>query len=245
MAVPNTQKPQYSLPPRSKDNSPRERLIELGSKHLEDEELLSIIIGNHRSSAQRTHALAQHILEFSGSLLTLVRKNFRELCEIHGVGPATACRILACVELCRRAQQDTTSHPPTTRSIPYLLLQEALKQWDQEGHLILACPMGETFSVASSLEQAVTLSLHSTLSDQENHTRWLAKLILEDLSFEWHILSLRPSHKLSEEEVVGGVELGRLAHTLSLAIKSVMVSSGSQYWSLHEDVYPNVDGVEQ
>jgi DNA repair protein RadC len=77
---------------------PRERLIRDGPPALSDAQLLAIVIGSgtkHRSAV----AIAERLVQSSGGLGGLARVDLRAL----GAGAATSARIVAALELGRRA----------------------------------------------------------------------------------------------------------------------------------------------
>lgn len=81
---------------------PVERLINYGSEHLSNEELLSILIktGNKEYSAKE---LASFVLkEFDGDLNSI---NYERLNDIRGIGCVKSAVILAGIELGRRASR--------------------------------------------------------------------------------------------------------------------------------------------
>jgi DNA repair protein RadC len=83
---------------------PREKLEKYGPEKLSDAELLAILL--------RTGPTGTNVLELSKKLLRkfndlkLAQANFEELKNIHGIGPAKACEIVACFELGKRLLKD-------------------------------------------------------------------------------------------------------------------------------------------
>ncbi len=86
----------------SEDDRPREKLMQLGSRHLSDAELLAIIIGSGNNE-ETAIQLAQRILhESKNDINTLAKLSLNELQKFKGVGPAKAINIAAAFELGRR-----------------------------------------------------------------------------------------------------------------------------------------------
>jgi DNA repair protein RadC len=79
---------------------PREKLIKKGSSALSDAELLAVIVGRGTRGAGVLQ-IAGEILKVHGTT-RLPSVSLGDLRAIKGVGPATACRLLACMELGRR-----------------------------------------------------------------------------------------------------------------------------------------------
>ncbi|HEY3375804.1 MAG TPA: DNA repair protein RadC [Candidatus Aquicultor sp.] len=87
------------LPP---DVRPRERLIQFGAGSLSNAELLAIVVGTgtkNKNTVQVSEALLTHF-ETLGSLGS---STIEELCGVSGIGKAKATKILAALELGRRA----------------------------------------------------------------------------------------------------------------------------------------------
>lgn len=81
---------------------PREKLAELGASVLGDNELLAVVIGSG-VQAMSALAIANAVLEQAGGLHGLCRVNHQVLCRMKGLGAARAARVLAALELGRRA----------------------------------------------------------------------------------------------------------------------------------------------
>jgi DNA repair protein RadC len=85
---------------------PRERLRSVGTHKLSNRELLALVIGSGRRGANAL-ALADRLLASTqGSLRTLGTSDPGSLERVHGVGTATAARVLAAMELGRRASSE-------------------------------------------------------------------------------------------------------------------------------------------
>lgn len=90
---------------------PRERLLELGAKHLSTAELLAILLGTGQGKGKLSAVgLGQFILKelekYQRDPLDVLRNiSPQELMEIEGIGPAKATTILAAIELGKRTFQ--------------------------------------------------------------------------------------------------------------------------------------------
>lgn len=91
---------------------PREKLWRVGAGALGDNELVAVVLGH---GGRHAHALdlAAQALAAAGGLAGLCRGRPAELARTRGLGPAGAARLLAAVELGRRAVASTW--PPRAR----------------------------------------------------------------------------------------------------------------------------------
>jgi DNA repair protein RadC len=88
------------------DDRPRERLRSVGVRNLALRELLALIIGSG-SAGNPAAVVAERLLGLAeGSLRRLASLDVAFLERVPGVGKATACRVLASLELGRRAASD-------------------------------------------------------------------------------------------------------------------------------------------
>ena len=81
---------------------PREKLAEQGKAALGDNELLAVLLG-HGAPGITALDLANRLLADLGGLRGLARVSPVELSRRRGVGPATASRLVAAIELGRRS----------------------------------------------------------------------------------------------------------------------------------------------
>lgn len=87
---------------------PRERLLHLGSSALSNRELLAIVIGSGGPGASALELADRILRSTEGSLRRLGTAGPTHLARIPGVGMATAGRVLAAVELGRRALREAS-----------------------------------------------------------------------------------------------------------------------------------------
>jgi DNA repair protein RadC len=81
---------------------PREKLARAGVEALGDNELIAILLGTG-TFGRDALAVAHDVLEVAGGVCGLPRLGLDELLKVSGVGPPRAARLLAAVELGRRA----------------------------------------------------------------------------------------------------------------------------------------------
>src|SRR6188474_1655460 len=89
----------FGLAPQDR---PREKLAEQGKAALGDNELLAVLLG-HGAHGVTALDLANQLLADLGGLRGLARVSPVELSRRRGVGPATASRLVAAIELGRRS----------------------------------------------------------------------------------------------------------------------------------------------
>jgi DNA repair protein RadC len=91
---------------------PREKLWRVGAGALGDNELVAVVLGH---GGRHAHALdlASQTLEALGGVAGLCRGRPAEIARMRGLGPAGAARLLAAIELGRRAI--ASAWPPRTR----------------------------------------------------------------------------------------------------------------------------------
>ncbi|MHB8369764.1 MAG: RadC family protein [Leptospirales bacterium] len=117
---------------------PREKLVSSGARHMNDSELLAILLrtGNKNESAV---ALAQRILTTFGGIPGLSRALVPELSKIKGVGLAKGAQILAALELGRRLSERSLVPEESIRSgeSVYRLLGPRLREERKESFWVL------------------------------------------------------------------------------------------------------------
>ena len=91
---------------------PRERLREYGPSYLNNSELIAILL-RAGSEGENVLTLASRVLSTFNGLGGLGKATYGELCNLHGISDATACQLLAALELGRRL----TSLQPEDRAV--------------------------------------------------------------------------------------------------------------------------------
>lgn len=90
------------------NDRPRERLLHFGGLSLNNEELLSIILGSGNKN-KGVKDVANAILSSVKDISDLKGLNYQELIKIDGIGNAKACVLLAVFELSKRMNQNIVS----------------------------------------------------------------------------------------------------------------------------------------
>jgi DNA repair protein RadC len=94
------------------DDRPREKLMRLGPRALGDNELVALVLG-HGYRAVHALDLATVVLSATGGVHGLTRTSVRALARHRGLGPSSAARLLAGIELGRRTLSQAV--PPRSR----------------------------------------------------------------------------------------------------------------------------------
>jgi DNA repair protein RadC len=119
--------PTHRLKEWPADDRPRERLGTLGPRALSPRELLGILIetgvpASHGRPARTAVDLAGDLLqhfssgESGGALRAITASSLAQLCGVPGIGPAKATKILAALELGRRAAEEPRPERERLRS---------------------------------------------------------------------------------------------------------------------------------
>lgn len=119
-------------------NRPRERLMAHGPRVLADAELLAIIVGSGTGGWSALDLGRK--LAAGGGLMRLCKASPGDLLELHGLGEARACALVAAVELGRRAlRAEEPEHPVVSDSAAaYRILRPALSGLPREAfHMLL------------------------------------------------------------------------------------------------------------
>ncbi len=130
---------------------PRERLVSLGPRALAPRELLALLIETGipacggrpgRSAIDLAGDLLQHFAtgDGSGALRRLMTGSVGEVCTVPGMGPAKAAKILAALELGRRAAEEERPERERLRSAADVYQRMRLAMRDlrhEEFHVLL------------------------------------------------------------------------------------------------------------
>ncbi|MQA88677.1 MAG: DNA repair protein RadC [Gemmatimonas sp.] len=135
---------------------PRERLQVVGARSLPARELIAILIETGRSASGDQPArsavdvageLIGHFARTSGApLRRMMNGSMAELCRVPGIGPAKAARILAALDLGRRAVEEERNGRERIRCAAdvYALMHVALRDLPhEEFHVLLLSTQNE------------------------------------------------------------------------------------------------------
>lgn len=133
--MPNAGEPLSAVP---SEDRPRERLARLGAAALSDSEVLALVIGSGQHG-RNVLALSHAILAQAGGFRGLTALNAHQLQRLSGIGPASAGRMVAAVEMCRRAAEPAAGQLLTDpASIAPVVLPELRDREDERFVAVIA-----------------------------------------------------------------------------------------------------------
>ena len=216
------------LPPEQR---PRERLILEGAARLEPEQLVALILSTGRGSGEDALQLARSTLSAVGGLRRLAEASVQLLCEVKGLGPVKASRLVASFELARRAAgaPAASAPPPPDELLTPLgrLARGARASWVDETSTIIAC-QGERVDEAITL--ALDQDLEQAVSDPALVGHWLRRLLLEREG-AWSVIACRRG-ELRAAETAAAERLWEGAALLGIHLARVLVVSERQHHEL-------------
>jgi len=102
------QKP-FTLYDFPKEERPRERLKKVGVDNLSLAELLALVIERGKRG-ENVLTIAQNLISHFGNLENIKKASIEELCQVKGIGFATACKLKAVFKLGEKAQTTPTKY---------------------------------------------------------------------------------------------------------------------------------------
>lgn len=116
-----------------KERLPRERMAALGVEMLSDTELIAILL-NTGSKGRNVLELAWDLLNSAGTLRSLRMMSLNEISAIDGIGEGKGARVLAAMELGRRAALEDKRFMPKISSSKDVLdfLADEMRSLEQE-----------------------------------------------------------------------------------------------------------------
>lgn len=222
---------------------PRERLQTLGPAVLTSRELLALVIETGRPASRGRPRrspldLAGDLLSWSAreggseSLRRLLASPVASLCEVHGIGPAKAARVLAALDLGRRAAAE--ARPPrervdTPRDV-YERLRLAMRDLPQEEFRVLLLNTG------NEVLREVTVS-RGTLSGAEVHPRDVFRPALAESAACLVLAHNHPSGALqpSPEDCRATRALAAAGRLLGIPIHDHVIVGEHGYFSFLEE----------
>jgi DNA repair protein RadC len=221
--------PEPSLRDLPPEQRPRELLMSEGASRLEPEALIALILSTGRGAGEDALQLARSTLKATGGLRRLSTATAQALCEINGLGPVKAARLVAAFELARRALGGERPSPPSTALTDPIntLAQRARAAWVDDTATVIACQRGD-------LEGAVTLALDQDLAlaahDPALIGRWLRRLLLEGEG-AWTVIACRRG-ELRDAEGAAVERLFEGAQLLGVHIERALIVNERHHTAL-------------
>ena len=211
----------------SKDDRPREKLLQKGVAALSNAELIAILIGSGNREASAV-GLSQIILnDAANNWHQLAKWSLNDLMQYKGIGEAKAISILAALEIGRR------------RNLSEALVQKTIRS-SQEAFNLLAPNMTdksiEEFWViimkkntVSGIEQVHQGGLDSSLVD----IRLLLKLLLEKEATAFIVAHNHPSGNLQASEADRNLtrKIKAAVAYLNIQLLDHLIIAGNSYYS--------------
>ena len=99
----------FTLHDLPKEERPRERLKKVGVDNLSLAELLALVIEKGKKG-ENVLTIAQNLISHFGNLENIKKASIEELCQVKGIGFATACKLKAAFKLGEKAQTTSTKY---------------------------------------------------------------------------------------------------------------------------------------
>jgi DNA repair protein RadC len=145
----NIGEPLSALPSHDR---PRERLGRLGAAALADAEVLALVLGSGQHG-RNVVALSQALLAQAGGFPGLALMNVDQLQNLPGIGPASASRVVAAIEMWRRSVEPSSGLLLTdSDSIAKVVLPE-LRHRTDERFLVVVGDRAQRFREIVRLRQ--------------------------------------------------------------------------------------------
>lgn len=140
---------------------PRERLFRYGVDSLSNAELLAIVLGCG-SKKENIISLSSRIIKDNGGLNGIFNSTIEDFMNIHGIGKAKACKLLAIIELSKRfkSYRDGDSYKICQPKDAAMLVMEEMRGLKQE-HLKVI--MLNTKNIIISVKDVSIGSLNSSI----------------------------------------------------------------------------------
>lgn len=219
-----------SLP---QDERPRERLLSRGVSSLSSTELISILLasgGSKNSVSKISHIL----LSKYGDFKKLANSSVEELMSIQGLGLAKACQLIACFEIARRFETNTSFKSKIYQSSDdlYSLVKPFLLNREKEHFLVVALDSRRRLI---GVENISIGTINQTLV----HPREVFKVGITKNASYLIVAHNHPSgdHSPSTDDINVTQRLVSASRTVGIPILDHIIVSDNGYTSLKKEEY--------
>ena len=212
----------------TKNERPREKIIEYGPERLSDTELLAIIlsIGNK----------GEGVLELSNRLINqyglskLLYMNYHELAKIPGIKEAKATKLLACFEMAKRSVQNNENESFKTSSDIYRYIKNTY--------------LFESKEVLTVLYVTSKIKLIKKLKYSNNSSYYcdfpLKKIVQDALTYDAYGIILIHNHPSgdvnpSQADIDATLSIKYVLRELDILLLDHIVISKDNYYSFDEN----------
>ncbi len=211
----------------SKDDRPREKLLQKGVAALSNAELIAILIGSGNREASAV-GLSQIILnDAANNWHQLAKWSLNDLMQYKGIGEAKAISILAALEIGRRRNLSEALEQKTIRSSQEAFNLLAPNMTDKSIEEFWVIIMKK--NTVSGIEQVHQGGLDSSLVD----IRLLLKLLLEKEATAFIVAHNHPSGNLQASEADRNLtrKIKAAVAYLNIQLLDHLIIAGNSYYS--------------
>jgi len=215
----------------SKDDRPREKLLQKGVSALSDAELIAILIGSGNTDESAV-GLSQRILKDAGyNLHNLARLSLKELMQYKGIGEAKAISIVAALEIGRRRNLSKAMARKTVKSSleAFELLSPHLSDKNREEFWLILMKK----NTVTAVEQLQEGGLDSAMVD----IRLLLKQLLDKNATGFIIAHNHPSGNLAASQADKDLtqKVKAAAELLNIQLLDHLIIAGTHYLSFADE----------
>lgn len=214
-----------------KERRPRERMAAFGADMLSDTELIAILL-NTGSKNKNVMELAGDLLNYAGSLRSLRTFSLSEISALAGIGEGKGARILAALELGRRAALEEKRYMPQITSSKDVLdlVADEMRSLEQETVKALL------LNTKHMLVQSVVISIGG-LNYSPIHPREVFKQALKFSSAGIILVHNHPSgdYTPSEQDIKLTRRLQEAGEIMGIPLLDHIIIAEAGYYSFSEE----------
>ena len=212
----------------SKNELPREKLIEHGVETLSDSELLALLL-NTGTREENVFMLSSRIIREIG-IENFPKTSFEKLVKINGINKAKASTLVAAFELLSRAtKKQSKNHPIKCAEDIYKILKDEALKWKQEKLVVF------TLNTKNVIIKKRITSI-GTVNSNLIHPRDIFREAIEDNATSIIISHNHPSGNVepSEEDIHVTKELVKSSKILGIGLLDHIIM-GNGYCSMRDE----------